>query len=334
MEKNLSWGTIMKKVKVNGIRTDMLKPKEFIDEKIRELKEAVGDGLAINALSGGVDSSVVTALGHRALGKQLKTYFIDNGIMRENEPRKVAAVFRKLGIPITIVNARADFFEALKGVVDPEEKREAITQTFYRKVFGELVKKRSARFLLQGTILTDVEETVAGVKRQHNVFEQLGIDPQKEFGYRILEPLVQIRKDGVRKVGRALGLPASVFNRIPFPGPALAARVIGEVTPEKIKLVRKATSITEEELGGVKAFQYMAILHEDRVTGMRGGKRQFGFQIEIRCWDSVDARTAKPTRLSWQKLESLSGRIVKEIPRVVSVTYNIGTKPPSTIEAI
>ena len=229
----------MKKVKVKGIGTDTLKPKAFIDEKIRELKETVGDGLAINALSGGVDSSVVTALGHRALGKQLKTYFVDNGIMRQNEARKVAAVFRELGIPITIVNARADFFEALKGVVDPEEKREAITQTFYRKVFGELVKKSGARFLLQGTILTDVEETVAGIKRQHNVFEQLGIDPQKEFGYRILEPLVQIRKDGVRKVGRALGLPASIFNRIPFPGPALAARVIGEVTPEKIQLREK-----------------------------------------------------------------------------------------------
>jgi GMP synthase (glutamine-hydrolysing) len=123
----------------------------------------------INALSGGVDSSVVTALGHRALGKQLKTYFIDNGIMQEKEPRKVAAVFRKLGIPITIVDARADFFEALKGVVDPEEKREAITQTFYRKVFGDRVKKSGARFLLQETILTDVEETVAGVSVTYNI---------------------------------------------------------------------------------------------------------------------------------------------------------------------
>jgi GMP synthase (glutamine-hydrolysing) len=324
----------MKKLKIKGISTEALRPKEFINEKIHELQEAVGDGFAINALSGGVDSSVVTALGHRALGRQLKTYFIDNGIMRENEPRKVAATFGELGIPITIVNARADFFKALNGIADPEEKREAITQTFYKKVFGQLVKKSGARFLLQGTILTDVEETAAGIKRQHNVFEQLGIDPQKEFGYRILEPLVQIRKDGVRKVGRALGLPASIFNRIPFPGPALAARVIGEVTDQKIRLVRKATSITEEELGGVKAFQYMAILHEDRVTGMRSGKRRFGFQIEIRCWNSVDARIARPTRLSWQKLESLAGRIVKEIPEVVSVTYNIGTKPPSTIEAV
>jgi GMP synthase (glutamine-hydrolysing) len=324
----------MKKIKIREIRTAALRPGQFIEEKVRELRETVGDGTAVNALSGGVDSSVVTALGHRALGKQLKTYFIENGLMREKESRKVAAAFREIGIPVTVVDARAEFFEALKGVVDPEEKREAVTQTFYRKVFGDLVKKSGARFLLQGTILTDVEETAAGVKRQHNVFEQLGIDPQKEFGYRIMEPLVQLRKDGVRRVGRALGLPAAVFNRIPFPGPALAARVIGEATPEKIRLVRKATAIVEEELQGVKAFQYMAILHEDRVTGMRGGRRRFGFQVEVRCWDSVDARMATPTRLSWQRLESLSGRIVKEMPQVVSVTYNIATKPPSTIEAV
>ena len=204
----------MKKVTIKEIRTDKLNPKAFIADKVRELQEAVGTGLAINALSGGVDSSVVTALGHRALGKRLKTYFIDNGIMRENEARIVAATFRKLGIPITIVDARADFFKAFKGITDPEEKREAVTQTFYKKVFGRLVKKSGARFLLQGTILTDVEETAAGIKRQHNVFEQLGIDPQKEFGYRILEPLVQIRKDGVRKVGRALGLPESDHDLI------------------------------------------------------------------------------------------------------------------------
>lgn len=324
----------MKKHNIKGITTEALKPREFIAEKVRYLQETVGDGLAVNALSGGVDSSVVTALGHRALGRRLKTYFIDNGIMREKEPRKVAAVFRELGIPIKIIDARAEFFQALKGLSDPEEKREAVTQTFYKKIFGQLVRKSGARFLLQGTILTDVEETAAGIKRQHNVFEQLGIDPRKEFGYQILEPLVQIRKDGVRKVGRALGLPAAIFNRIPFPGPALAARVIGEVTPEKIRLVRKATAVTEEELGSVKAFQYMAILHEDRVTGIRSGKRRFGFQIEIRCWDSVDARVAQPTRVAWPKLESLAGRIVKEIPEVVSVTYNIATKPPSTIEAL
>ncbi|MBU2499480.1 MAG: ExsB family transcriptional regulator [Proteobacteria bacterium] len=324
----------MKKGKIKEIKASKLQAEEFIEEKVRDLKEAVGSGLAINALSGGVDSSVVTTLGHRALGDRLKTYFINNGLMRENEPRSVVALFKKMGIPVELFDARKEFFGAVKGVTDPEEKREAITQTFYKEIFGRLVRKSGAKFLLQGTILTDVEETAAGIKRQHNVFEQLGIDPQKEFGYRILEPLVQIRKDGVRKVGQALGLPESVFNRIPFPGPALAARVIGEVTPERIRLVRKATVITEKELATSRAFQYMAILHEDRVTGIRGGKREFGHQVEIRCWESVDARIAKPTRLSWETLEKIAGRILEEIPEVVSVTYNIANKPPSTIEAV
>jgi GMP synthase (glutamine-hydrolysing) len=219
-------------------------------------------------------------------------------------------------------------------LTDPEEKREAITQAFYKKVFSALVIKSKAKHLLQGTILTDVDETAAGIKRQHNVFEQIGIDPQQAFGYKIIEPVIQLRKDGVRKLGRALGLPESMFDRIPFPGPALAARVIGEVTPAKIKLVRKATVITEAVLANTPAFQYMAILHEDRVTGMRDGKRIFGCQIEIRCWNSIDARTASPTRLPFETLEKIAGRIIEEIPEVVSVTYNITTKPPSTIEAI
>ena len=207
------------------------------------------------------------------------------------------------------------FFSAMKGMTDPEQKREAITQTFYKRVFRELVLKSKATVLLQGTILTDIEETAAGIKRQHNVFEQIGIDPQKAFGYKISEPLVELRKDGVRKVGMALGLQKSLFDRIPFPGPALAARVIGEVTPMKIALVRKATVIVEEELKKVKAFQYMAILHEDRVTGMRAGKRDFGLQIEIRCWDSIDARKATPTRLPWQTLERIAGKILERRAR-------------------
>ena len=226
-------------MKIQEIKAKDLKPKKFIDEKVREIREMAGDGIAISALSGGVDSSVVTALAHKALGKKLKTYFIDNGIMREGEPRKVKALFAELGIPVTIVDARKAFFDAMKGITDPELKREAITQTFYKKVFRDLVLKSKATVLLQGTILTDVEETAAGIKRQHNVFEQIGIDPKKAFGYKISEPLVQLRKDGVRKVGMALGLQKSLFDRIPFPGPALAARVIGEVTPMKIALVRK-----------------------------------------------------------------------------------------------
>jgi len=306
----------------------------FIDEKIDDIRAAVGEGMAINALSGGVDSSTVTLLGHRALGKQLKTVFIDNGLMREQEPDQVVGAFQKLGVLVEIVDARAEFFAALKGVTDPEAKREAITQTFYRNVFGRIVTESGAKSLLQGTILTDVDETVAGIKRQHNVFAQLGIDPQEAFGYHIIEPLIQLRKDGVRRVGKALGLPDEISERIPFPGPALSARVIGEASPERIETVRKATVVVERLLGTTDAFQYMAILHQDRVTGIRDGGRAFGQQIEVRCWDSVDARTATPTRLSFEILEQLALEIIRDVPDIVSVTYNMAPKPPSTIEAI
>jgi GMP synthase (glutamine-hydrolysing) len=319
---------------IEEITAKELDTERFIRDKVREIQEAVGDGMAINALSGGVDSSTVTMIGHRALGDRLTTLFVDNGIMREGEPEHVVDLFRELGVTVEVVDARQEFFAAFKGVTDPEEKREAVTQTFYRDVFGRIVKQSGAKHLLQGTILTDVDETVAGIKRQHNVFEQLGIDPQETFGYHIVEPLIQLRKDGVRKVGAALGLPAEVFERIPFPGPALAARVIGEVTPERIETVRKATVVVEGLLRDTGAFQYMAILHEDRVTGMRDGRRDFGLQIEVRCWESVDARTATPTRLSFDVLEQLAQEIIREVPGVVSVTYNIAPKPPSTLEVV
>lgn len=319
---------------IKEITLQELNSELFIREKVDEIKSTVGDGIAINALSGGVDSSVVTMLGHRALGPHLRTIFVENGIMREGEAMQVAGLFKKLGVTVEVVDARKEFFAALKGITNPEEKREAITQTFYREVFGRIVRESGAKFLLQGTILTDVDETIAGIKRQHNVFEQLGIDPQQVFGYRILEPLIQLRKDGVRKIGHALDLPASVFERIPFPGPALSARVIGEVTPERIETVRKATQIVERLLQGTGAFQYLAILHDDRVTGIRDGKRDFGQQIEIRCWESTDARMATPTRLSFDTLELLARDIINEVPGIVSVTYNITPKPPSTIEAV
>jgi GMP synthase (glutamine-hydrolysing) len=319
---------------ITEIAVQELNTEQFIHEKVGEIKAAVGEGLAINALSGGVDSSTVTMLGHRALGNQLKTVFIENGLMREGESEQVVGFFRDLGVTVEVVDARQEFFLALKGITDPEEKREAIRQTFYSTVFGRIVKESGAKHLLQGTILTDVDETVAGIKRQHNVFEQLGIDPKEAFGYQIIEPLIQLRKDGVRVIGKALGLPSELFERIPFPGPALSARVIGEATPERIETVRKATVIVERLLKNTGAFQYMGILHEDRVTGMRDGKRDFGQQIEVRCWESVDARTATPTDLPFETLEKLANDIIREVPGIVSVTYNIATKPPSTIEAV
>jgi GMP synthase (glutamine-hydrolysing) len=254
--------------------------------------------------------------------------------MREGEPRRIVALFKSMGVPVELCDARNEFFSALRGVTDPEEKREAITQTFYKTVFGRLVKDSGAKFLLQGTNYTDVEETVAGIKRQHNILEQIGIDTKKKFGYTVLEPIIQLRKMGVRKVAKALGLPEEIYNRPPFPGPALSARVIGEVNPERIRVVRQATQIVEEELCRSGAFQYLAILHQDKVTGIRDGERDFGMQIEVRCWESTDAVTGVPTRLPFEKLERLADRITGEVKGVVSVTYNITKKPPSTIEAV
>ena len=228
---------------ISEIPIDKLDPEKFISEQVQNISSTVGKEKAINALSGGVDSSVVTVLGHKALKERLRTVFVENGLMREGEPERIQKRFAQLGIPVEIIDAKNVFLGALKGITDPEEKREAITQTFYKNVFGKIVRESGATYLLQGTILTDVDETVAGIKRQHNVFKQLGIDPQKAFGYQIIEPLIQIRKDGVRRVGEALGLPEEIFNRIPFPGPALAARIIGEVTEERIAIVRKATVI-------------------------------------------------------------------------------------------
>lgn len=322
-------------MQIEEIKLKDLNPKAFIDEKIKEIDSTVADGLAINALSGGVDSSAVTMIGHKALGDRLKTYFIENGLMREGEPDQVTSLFHDLGVAVELEDAKDAFFGALRGLEDPEAKREAITQTFYSGVFGRIVRDSGARHLLQGTNYTDVEETVAGVKRQHNVLEQLGIDTEEQFGYKVIEPIIQLRKDGVRAVAKALGLPEEVYDRMPFPGPALAARVQGEVTPENIEIVRKATKIVEEELADTGAFQYLAILHRDRVTGVRNRERDYGLQIEIRCWDSVDATTGSPTKIPSDILyHTLGDRITSEIPGVVSVVYSITKKPPSTIEAI
>ena len=320
-------------MELQELKTIDLKPEEFIEQKIQELRAQV-DGPAVNALSGGVDSAVVTMLGFKALGERLKTYFIDNGLMRQDEPEHIADIFRKMGVPVEIIDAKEQFFGALKGLSDPEEKREAITQTFYKDVFGQIVRQSGAKCLLQGTNYTDVEETVAGIKRQHNILEQLGIDTQQQYGYKVIEPLVQLRKSGVRAVGKALGLPVDIYNRPPFPGPALAARVIGEVTPERVQIVRQATAIVENTLSKTGAFQYLAILHEDRVTGIRDGKRDFGMQIEIRCWESTDAKTGTPTKLPFETLTRMAEEITGNVAGVVSVTYNVTTKPPSTIEAV
>jgi GMP synthase (glutamine-hydrolysing) len=307
--------------------------KAFVDEKVASIRESVGDGVAINALSGGVDSSVVTAIGHRALGERQKTVFVDSAQMREGEPQRVVKIFADMGIPVEIVDARADFLDSLKGLTDPEEKRIAVTRAFYETVFGKIVRDSGATHLLHGTILTDIEETVDGIKRQHNILEQLGIDPKKEYGYHVLEPLKTLRKDAVREVARVLGFPPELSERIPFPGPALATRIVGEVTAERLETVRKATVIVEEELADTGAFQYLAVLLNDKATGIRDGRREFGQIIVVRCLNSVDARTATSVDLPWEKLHKICERITA-IPGVNRCLYDITPKPPATIEYI
>jgi GMP synthase (glutamine-hydrolysing) len=280
-----------------------------------------------------VDSSLVTVLGHRALGDRLKTVFVDSALMREGEPQQVVDVFASLGIPVELVDAREEFLSALAGLTDPEEKRQAVTDTFYAKVFSRLVKESGAKFLLHGTILTDIEETVAGIKRQHNILAQIGIDPQAAYGYSVIEPLKTLRKDGVREVANFLDLPVEISQRIPFPGPALATRIVGEVTPQRLDTVRTATAIVEEELADSGAFQYMAVLLNDYATGIRENKREFGQIIVVRCIESVDARTATVTELPWEKLNKISERIT-QINGVNRCLYDLTPKPPATIEYV
>ena len=307
--------------------------KKFTEEQIAHIKETVGEAKAINALSGGVDSSLVTVLGHRALDNQLRTVFVDNALMREGEPERVVKVFAEMGIDVELVDAREEFLSALAGLTDPEEKRQAITDTFYSKVFGRLVKESSAKFLLHGTILTDIEETVAGIKRQHNILVQIGIDPEEAYGYSVIEPLKTLRKDDVREVTKFLKLPAEISQRIPFPGPALATRIVGEVTLNRLETVRTATAIVEEELADSGAFQYMAVLLNDRATGIRNNKREFGQIIVLRCIESTDARTATVTALPWDKLNRISERITR-IKGVNRCLYDLTPKPPATIEYV
>ncbi|GAG23722.1 unnamed protein product, partial [marine sediment metagenome] len=247
--------------------------------------------------------------------------------------QQVVKVFAGMGIPVELVDARAEFLAALRGLTDPEQKREAVTSTFYSKVFGELVRQTGAKYLLHGTILTDIEESVAGIKRQHNILAQLGIDPEKEYGYQVLEPLAGLRKDGVRELARVLELPPELAERMPFPGPALAARIVGEVTEQRLATVRAATAVVEEELGDSGAFQYMAVLLADKATGVREGKREFGQIVVVRCLASVDARTATPVELPWQKLHQICRRIT-EIEGVNRCLYDLTPKPPATIEYV
>jgi len=218
------------------------------------------------------------------------------------------------------------------GQGNPEEKRIAFRDTFY-KTLRQAIKSYSGEFLIQGTIAADIVETQKGIKTQHNVLSQIGINPAN-FGLKIIEPLKELYKPQVRMLGKQLGLPKKVYDRKPFPGPGLAARVIGEVVPDKVEKIRTATAIVEDILKGKDVFQVLAVLLSDKATGSVGGKRVYGDIIAIRAVESKDAMTAKPCKISWAKLEKVRDKILAEIPGVVKVVYDITPKPPSTIEYI
>lgn len=307
--------------------------EKFIADGIEEIRNMVGNEKAVSALSGGVDSSTCTLLAHRAIKDRLHCIFIDDGLMRAGEPQEVKDIFSRFGISVEIVDARDEFFKALEGLTDPEEKRKAFRGTFY-KVFGREVLRSKARFLIQGTIAADIIETQGGVKTQHNILEQIGIDPEAGYGFKVIEPLKTLFKHEVREVARALGLPETIYKRMPFPGPGLAARVIGEVTPQRVEKVRTATKILEEEISPLNPFQAFAVLLNDQGTGIEDGRRKFGDIIIIRSVESKDAMTASPTQIPWEILMRITERLTTEVKDVVRVAYELTSKPPATIEYI
>lgn len=304
----------------------------FIEKKIAEIKKEVKGGIAVAAVSGGVDSVTTAILGFKALKNKLKVVFLNDGLMREKEAEKVAKMVKNIGVPIKIYNVEKDFFKALANLTDPEEKRKAFRETFYQTL-ARIAKSLKAKYLLQGTIAADIVETRKGVKTQHNVLGQIGINTMEKYGFKVVEPLKELYKFEVRKVAKKLGLPPEVASRKPFPGPGLSVRVLGEVTPKRIEIVKKATEIVEEETQKTDCFQALAVLMADKATGVNiKGKRKYGNIIVIRAVDSKDAITAKPSKIVWDKLEKMADRITSEIPSVVRVLYDLTKKPPATIE--
>ena len=308
----------------------MFDAKAFIENSLEEIKKAVGDNRVLSACSGGVDSTTATVLVHKAVGDKMIAVFIDDGLRREGEPEFTVKTLKKLKIKTKFIDARTEFFQALKGKIDAEEKRKAFREKFYTTL-GKAAKEEKIQYMVQGTIKADVIETVKGIKSQHNVLEQIGINPQI-YGYKILEPLKELFKPEVRMVARQLGLPKEISERMPFPGPALSLRVLGEVTAEKTAIVRKATEIVEQETANLGTFQNFAVLHNDKATGIKEGKRVYGNIITVRIVNSTDAVTAQATEVPYQLLTKISKRITSEIPSVVRCLYDITDKPPSTIE--
>ena len=305
-------------------------PREFIKKSIEEIGKRAREEKVIAACSGGVDSTTATFLAHMAVQQHMLAVFIDDGMRREGEPEFVIEQFRTLRWRYKCVDTKNSFFEALKNKRDAEEKRKAFRETFYKKL-GEIARDEGAKFLVQGTIAADILETAGRIKTQHNVLRQIGID-SKQYGFELIEPLRHLYKPQVRMVASELGLPKEVSKRMPFPGPALSVRVLGEVTPERVSILRKATEIVEEETRNLNAFQSFAVLLSDKATGVKDGKRLYGDIVTIRVVESEDAITASVIQVPYETLFKMSQRITSEISSVVRCLYDLTPKPPATIE--
>jgi len=337
-------------------------PKKFVEAQIGEIKKSIGNEKALVAVSGGVDSTTCAVLTHKALRESFVCVILDDAFMREGEPEHVVEVLSKppFNVPAKIVNVRERFLNAMKGLRDAEEKRKMFRETFYQAL-AETAKSEKCKILVQGTIKADIIETVGGIKTQHNVLEQMGINPMQRFGFKIVEPLITLYKSQVRMVARNLGLPEEFAERQPFPGPGLSVRVVGEIRSDKLETVRKATTIAERELAQHKPGQYFTIimdneqvdqqprtmriqdtaarflnvpsrnvrvdLFQDKATGVESGKRRYGDVVGI----VVQTMVGMVHQTAIQNLVALEAKIITGNPSVSRVFYAVrdvaGKKP-------
>ena len=314
-------------------------PANIIEDHIDRIRAEVGSQSVLLGLSGGVDSSVVAALLHEAIGDQLTCIFVDNGLLRQNEAEQVVQTFREhMGIKLRHVDAREQFLEKLKDIDDPETKRIVIGETFIRVFERETSQSEGAEFLVQGTLYPDVIESAGTgndaavkIKSHHNVG---GLPDDMQL--RLIEPLRNLFKDEVRNVGRAMGISPEIIDRQPFPGPGLAIRVIGDITEEKRDILRRADSILQDELirsgSASELWQSFAVLTNTRSVGVQGDFRTYGNVIALRCITAEDAMTADWAKLPYELLTAISNRITNEVPEVNRVVYDITSKPPGTLE--